>query len=437
MHSGSVKNLWNKYVIISMIPMNFHTTGPVGHRTLCRIAAAVMVAAFLLCAGVVAVPADTSAVQQSSPPGETDDGLFAPLFRFFASLFSGPADDSPSPGVTPAPAATDSTPEATPAPAAPALETTAEGVPETTPSTAVPQTAPASLPPVTGGILVETVPSGAWITLDGDETGKQTPAIFAGLRDGVHRIEVSSTGFGDARSDRAWVCPGSMTPVFFDFTAGLPETTVQVESATGAPVTFAVNGKLPTLTTPAAVTVSDTETFVTVTSDEGYQTYPVDYHESDSPLLLTPAAGGDCTIQVTSDPAGARIMVDGKETGETTPAEITGLSEGPHRVVCSCAGYCPDEQVVTVAKRSGSPDAEVACTLEGYANGGIRVISEPAGAKVYLYGSYTGLTTPATIPDLPIGTYWVALSMPGFETGVQEVTVAPDTVTPYTFRLLN
>lgn len=414
-----------------MIPMNSRKSGPVGHRTLCRIAAAVLVAAFLLCAGAVALPADSSSASPSSPSGETDDGLFAPLFRFFASLFSGPADGLPSPGEIPAPVAAactpECTPDATPAPAAPA--------PETTPGTAPAPSSPSALPSGTGGILVETVPSGAWITLDGDATGKQTPALFAGLREGVHRIEVSSSIAGADRSDRVWVYPGSMSPVFFDFTSSLPETTVQIESGTGAPVTFAVNGRLPGVTTPAGVTITDTETFVTVTSDVGYQTYPVNYHESDGPLLLTPAAGGPCTIRVTSDPVGAWVFVDGKKTGEATPVEITGLSEGPHRIVCSCAGYCPDAQVVTVADHAGSPDAEVSCTLEAYANGAILVTSEPAGAKVYLYGSYTGLTTPATIPNLPIGTYWVGLSMPGFETTVQEVTVAPDTVTPYTFQL--
>lgn len=424
---------------ISMISMNSRKSGLFGHMTLCRIVAAAVVAAFLLCAGAVAVPADTPAApQQSSLSDETDDGFFAPLFRFLASLFSGPADDSPSPGETPAPAAAVGIPEATPASALPAPETTPGDVPAATPAPgpAPSSSTPSSPPSGTGGILVETVPSGAWITLDGDETGKQTPALFAGLREGVHRIVVSSSIAGADRSDRVWVYPGATSPVFFDLSSSLPAITVSVESGTGAPVTFALNGRLPAMTTPAEVTISDSETFVAVTSDGAYQTYPVDYCENGDPLVLTAAAGGDCTLQVTSDPAGARIFVDGRETGETTPAEITGLSGGPHRVVCSLAGYNPEEQVVTVAKRSGSPDAEVTCTLEPYANGGILVTSEPAGAKVYLYGSYTGLTTPATIPDLPIGTYWVAISMPGFETTMQEVTVAPDTVTPSPFQLM-
>lgn len=414
-----------------VIPMNSETRRPFGHITLCRIAVAGIVAALLLCAGVSAGPAETPTVTECSLSDETDDGLFAPLFRFFASLFSSSAEDAPSPGnAVPLPVA-DTTPDATPAPAVPTPEMTTDSTPDAEPTATV---AGESTPSrtVTGGIMVETVPSGARVTLDGKETGKKTPTLFAGLREGTHTIGVSSSITGSSGSEAVWVYPGAIAPVSFELSSSIPETTVRVESGTGVPVVFALNGKLPEVTTPADVTVSTTDSFVAVTSDEGYQTFPLEYQQGNGSFILTPAACGDCTIRVTSDPEGALIFIDGRQTDETTPADISGVSPGRHRIVCSLPGYYPEDRVLAVNDHSGIPDAEVSFTLEPYANGGITVSSDPAGAKLYLYGRYTGLSTPATISDLPIGTYWVGLST-GFETINREVIVLPDTVTEYEF----
>lgn len=375
-------------------------------------------------------PDGTAADGSGTSPEETDGGLFAAIARFFASLFSWSAGDVPSPAGTPVPAGAGSAMGGTPLPAAPVPEMMADDEPAGGTAVAAPE---AGTPTLTGGLFVETVPSDAWITLDGTATGKKSPALFAGLKEGVHRIGVSSSLTGDARSATAWVYPGAAVPVFFDFSRSLPETTVRVESGAAAPVAFATNGELPEVTTPAEVTVSDTNSFVAVTSGAGYRTYPLEYHRDPETLVLSNAACGACTVRVTSDPAGAEVILDGRRTGETTPAEIPCVSPGRHRVICSLPGYYPDGQVITVADRSGSPDAEVGVTFEPYSNGALAVTTEPAGAKLYLYDRYTGLVTPATIPWLPIGTYEIGLSTAD-ETMVREVTVLPDTVTEYAFR---
>lgn len=367
--------------------------------------------------------------------GETDEGFFAGVYRFFASLFSpnakipsAPSAPSPSSGTRPVPGA-DSQQGVNPVSPASEPEMTPDLVPP------APQSAPgegSSSPALTGGVLVESVPSGAWIILDGKSTGKKTPALFSGLKEGTHRIGVSSALTTDSRSEKVWVYPGVLVPVFVDFSSVLPEATIQVESGTGDTVAFTVNGILPDVTTPAQVTITDTESFVAVTSDEGSRTYPVTYRRDGGTLTLTPSVCGACTVAVTSDPAGAEVIIDGRRTGERTPAEISCLSPGPHRVVCSLPGYYPDERVVSVSDHSGEPDAEVAFALSSYSNGGLSVTSVPAGAQVYLYDRYTGMVTPATISGLPIGTYEIGLSTDD-ETIVREVTVLPDTVAAYEF----
>ena len=387
---------------------------------------------------VVLTAADPSSIPDAADPGdgvdtsgEMNDGFSAAIFRFFAALFfptaektSGPVDTSPLPG-------SGSQPDATLAGTTPAPEMTSVPLSPTTPSAPAEES---SLPSLTGGVLVESVPSGAWISLDGKSTGKKTPAIFAGLKEGVHRISVSSSVTGNVQSDTAWVYPGALVPVSFDFSGSLPEVAIRVESETGEPVVFVVNGKLPEQTTPAEVMITESDSFVVVTSDKGYQTYPLHYQRDDGTLSLAPATCGSCTVAVTSEPFGAEIFVDGKRTGKRTPAEISCFTPGHHRIVCSLPGYNPDGGVLSVSDHPGSPDAEAAFMLVPYPNGGLSVTSDPAGAKIYLYDRYTGLVTPATIPGLPIGTYEIGLSTDD-ETIVRDVTILPDTVVAYEFRV--
>ncbi|GAB7016382.1 hypothetical protein JCM10550A_17500 [Methanogenium cariaci] len=375
---------------------------------------------------VATVAAPSGAVPDAADaPGDADadadGGIFAGISRFFAALFSSSASEMSAPGNGTSFPVAGSLPDATPLPDTPAPEMTATPAEES------------SSPVMTGGILVESVPSGAWISLDGKSTGQKTPALFAGLKEGNHRIGVSSVLTDDSRSDTAWVYPGALGSIFFDLSGSLPEATIQVTSGTDEPVMFTVNGKLPEQTTPAEVTIMDADSFVAVTSDAGYQTYPLNYQRDAGTLSLVPAASGPCTVVVTSDPAGAEIFIDGRRTGEITPSEISGLSTGHHRVACSLPGYQPMARVVSVNDLPGTPDAEAGFTLSSYSNGEICVTSEPAGAKIYLYDRYTGLVTPATISGLPIGTYAIGLSSED-ETLIREATVLPDTVVTYEFR---
>jgi hypothetical protein len=364
--------------------------------------------------------------------GDADNGILASIFRFFSSLFFSPATGTPTAtggdefslptagnqsGVTPTPVSSIPTPEMTSAYVAPAEHVT-EG----------------DSPTLTGGILLRSVPSGAWIILDGKSTGKMTPALFAGLKEGAHRISVSSPLFDDSRSSMVWVYPGALIPASFDFFSNLPEASIQVKSTTDEPVVFAVNGILPKQTTPAAVTITDTNSFVVVTSESGFQTYPLEYRREGGTLSLVPAPSGSCVVSVTSDPAGAEIFFDGIRTGKITPSEISGISPGSHLIACSLVGYNPDARVISVNDHPGDVDAEAKFILTPYSNGDLCVTSKPAGAKIYLYGRYTGLVTPATIHGLPIGTYEICLSS-GDGTMVRAATVLPDTVVTYEFRL--
>lgn len=65
-------------------------------------------------------------------------------------------------------------------------------------------------------------------------------------------------------------------------------------------------------------------------------------------FALTPIPG---SLAVTSTPAGARVVLDGADTGQLTPATLTGLAWGEHEVRVALAGYAatPESLLVTIA----------------------------------------------------------------------------------------
>lgn len=55
-------------------------------------------------------------------------------------------------------------------------------------------------------------------------------------------------------------------------------------------------------------------------------------------LLATPIESGVCSLTVTSDPPGSRVLVDGKDAGPA-PVRIEAIRAGVHEIVVSCLGY--------------------------------------------------------------------------------------------------
>jgi hypothetical protein len=64
-----------------------------------------------------------------------------------------------------------------------------------------------------------------------------------------------------------------------------------------------------------------------------------------SPQPNAAAVGG---FSITSDPAGAEVLVDGHATGSVTPARITGLRPGLHSVGLALNGHIGILQPVTI-----------------------------------------------------------------------------------------
>ena len=247
-----------------------------------------------------------------------------------------------------------------------------------------------------GFLLISSNPGGARIFLDGNDLGKTTQSTHEEnipVTAGTHTVRLTLNGYQDAS---------------YTFTVGNE-------------MNFSFGPLLETATQAPAP----------------------------APAAATPGTG---TLQISTSPGGAAIMVDGGAQG-TTPATIAGLGAGSHTIQLVKTGYTDYTGTLTVpAGKTTVLDITLVAEQGTYttttlypqppqgtvpvmatpasagtatvpATGSLTVRSEPAGANVYLDGEKEG-TTPVTIPDIAAGTHRLLLTLPGYGDTTQTVTIA-------------
>jgi formylglycine-generating enzyme required for sulfatase activity len=123
-------------------------------------------------------------------------------------------------------------------------------------------------------------------------------------------------------------------------------------------------------------------------------------------------------VTVSSEPAGAKLLVDGEERG-VTPL-TTQIMAGNHPVELRLEGFKPwttDVQVKANEPMSLGP------VRLGLPDGQLVVRSEPAGASVSVGGVYRG-RTPVTLELRPDIAHNVVLTRPGYEAATREVSLS-------------
>ena len=126
-------------------------------------------------------------------------------------------------------------------------------------------------------------------------------------------------------------------------------------------------------------------------------------------------------LSVTSTPSGASVDVNGTCIGRT-PVTRYELATGSKLVTLRLSGYKPEEEGVTILENE---TADLFVSLSAIApseEGFLTVTSLPSGASVSLGGVSIG-STPITAYGLPAGAKVVSISLSGYETATQSVTV--------------
>ncbi len=123
-------------------------------------------------------------------------------------------------------------------------------------------------------------------------------------------------------------------------------------------------------------------------------------------LMAAPTTDG--TLVMSTNPAGAQVVVDGQPRG-VTPVTLT-LTAGMHKVELRGA---TGNKILPVSVAAGTQIAQYvelphSATPASTGNGQLQVRTEPAGAKVTVDGAAKG-TSPVTIADLTPGEHTVVL----------------------------
>lgn len=121
-------------------------------------------------------------------------------------------------------------------------------------------------------------------------------------------------------------------------------------------------------------------------------------------------------LRITTYPADAEVFVDGINRGHT-PFLSNDISQGMHFVEVRKGGYSTFHDSVGVTNEE---TAEISVRLSLL--GGLRIITDPAGARVYLDTVFVGFS-PATIPDIRPGSYRLRLELPEFQAIARQVVV--------------
>ena len=146
------------------------------------------------------------------------------------------------------------------------------------------------------------------------------------------------------------------------------------------------------------------------------------------------------TFSVQSQPAGASIILDGKDTGQKTPARVAA-ARGAHSIVLKQPGYV--DSIVSANLNAGGETVTVSETLaklgetkaikpiggfkkifgsESESMGRIRIDSKPRGAKVTVGTQVVSKPTPVEFALNP-GIYEIKLELEGYATQQKTVEV--------------
>jgi serine/threonine-protein kinase len=130
-------------------------------------------------------------------------------------------------------------------------------------------------------------------------------------------------------------------------------------------------------------------------------------------------------VLVRTLPAGAHVLVDGKDYGPS-PAAVRELAPGTHRVRITQIGYLTEERrvvitpsrparsmTVTLARASAAAPPQAPVGSAGHFTGGLMVESRPAGANVFVDNHMVG-TTPVSLKDVTAGSHAIRLEHDGY-----------------------
>lgn len=152
---------------------------------------------------------------------------------------------------------------------------------------------------------------------------------------------------------------------------------------------------------------------------DGYQdvAIPLDLSNGKPRVVDQELLSDSGTLQVTSTPAGARVLVNGVDRG-FTPCTLPRMREGEHTLTLRADGYRSAEHTLRITAGETVP---LAVTLERLP-AGLTIATIPSGARVYVDDVFRG-TSDLTLPDLAEGVHQIRVVSPGYATAMRTINL--------------
>ncbi len=272
-----------------------------------------------------------------------------------------------------------------------------------------------------GQLKVTSNPDSAEIILDDEDTGKKTPFTFNQVLIGEHVVKVVKEGFS-SQPDSSIVNISESATAEVDFTLTQNFGKLRVTSDTVS-ANIILDGQDTGQKTPHTFEQILEGDHVVKVYKQGYTAVPdsivitvVKNQTAQANFTLAQDFG---SLQVTSSPEEADIILDGQITGQKTPHTFQKVPVGEHMVKVLKSGYAPDSVAVTVVKDS-TVQANLALTQNF---GSLQVTSNPNQADIFIDGQNTGQQTPHTFQQVAVGEYVVKVLKSGFAPNPDSIVV--------------
>ena len=270
---------------------------------------------------------------------------------------------------------------------------------------------PAPTPTPTGSISITTKPSEAEIFWDGVSKG-DTPITLEDIV-GNHKIEISKEGY---RSENRNI------DLYERITKKLniklnPITGFIVVSSTPSGACVYLDGDYKGKTPRRISTVVGNHTIELTKSDYFDEVERVSVSDNNRTYLHVNLTGCGY-INISSHPSGAKVYLDGNDTGETTPKNNCRVAVGKYNIKLTKLGYFDVIRPVAVSVGRTSPVHENLTEC-----GSLYIFSYPSGANVSVDGIYMG-KTPKNISTVVLGNHTIKITKFCYATVIRNVTVS-------------
>ncbi|MDD4101036.1 MAG: PEGA domain-containing protein [Kiritimatiellae bacterium] len=268
-------------------------------------------------------------------------------------------------------------------------------------------------------------PSGATIMVNHVAKGV-APLTITDLPAGPHLVQIQKAGFRDA-FDTVVLESGVNRTLNFKL-----EPITGILLITSDPPDCEVSNKGISLgKTPLLITTLEHGLHKLTIASPGYQAKEIEVViEGRTPIKQAVSLMSDSgTISVSSDPAGAEVLVNGISRGHA-PCRIDRIPGGTVTLAVKAEGFEPHtREIALAAGEIQSLDIKLK-PLPGT----LRVVSIPEKGRVYINNEYRG-HTPLDLVDIAPGNYRVRVDLSGHEPVAREVNLPQGSSITEEFRL--